>query len=87
MYGELTVLWLVGCIQAFAAADEGLRGYAAAVEGWKEELKEVRRVEDELKAVVRDKDILYALSSFYSCNAQANSRCFSHQRWPLDQSK
>ncbi|KAG8713020.1 hypothetical protein FRC09_019213 [Ceratobasidium sp. 395] len=49
---------LLGCIQAFAAADEGLRGYAAALEGWKEELKEVRRVEDEVKAVVRDKDIL-----------------------------
>ncbi|CAE6501127.1 unnamed protein product [Rhizoctonia solani] len=49
---------LRGCIQSFAAADEGLRGYAAAVEGWKEELKEVKRVEDELKAVVKDKDIL-----------------------------
>ncbi|KAG8707102.1 hypothetical protein FRC08_000691, partial [Ceratobasidium sp. 394] len=49
---------LLGCIQAFAAADEGLRGYAAALEGWKEELKEVRRVEDEVKAVVRDKEIL-----------------------------
>ncbi|KAG8732298.1 hypothetical protein FRC10_001018 [Ceratobasidium sp. 414] len=49
---------LEGCIQAFAAADEGLRGYAAAVEGWKEELREVRRVEDEVKAVVKDKDIL-----------------------------
>ncbi|KAF8693806.1 hypothetical protein RHS03_08358, partial [Rhizoctonia solani] len=49
---------LRGCIQAFAAADEGLRGYAVALEGWKEELKEVKRVEDELKAVVKDKDIL-----------------------------
>ncbi|KAJ1304144.1 hypothetical protein OPQ81_008544 [Rhizoctonia solani] len=49
---------LRGCIQSFAAADEGLRGYAAALEGWKEELKEVKRVEDELKAVVKDKDIL-----------------------------
>ncbi|CAE6513874.1 unnamed protein product [Rhizoctonia solani] len=49
---------LRGCIQSFAAADEGLRGYAAAIEGWKEELKEVKRVEDELKAVVKDKDIL-----------------------------
>ncbi|KAG9105317.1 hypothetical protein FRC07_009394 [Ceratobasidium sp. 392] len=47
-----------GCIQAFAAADEGLRGYAAALEGWKEELKEVKRVEDEVKSVVRDKEIL-----------------------------
>ncbi|KAB5591037.1 Proteophosphoglycan ppg4 [Ceratobasidium theobromae] len=49
---------LRGCIQAFAAADEGLRGYAAAVEGWKEELKEVKRVEDELRTVIKDKDIL-----------------------------
>ncbi|CAE6356323.1 unnamed protein product [Rhizoctonia solani] len=49
---------LRGCIQAFATADEGLRGYAAALEGWKEELKEVKRVEDELKSVVKDKDIL-----------------------------
>ncbi|QRV81510.1 proteophosphoglycan ppg4 [Ceratobasidium sp. AG-Ba] len=49
---------LLGCIQAFAAADEGLRGYAAALEGWKEELKEVKRVEDEVKTVMRDKELL-----------------------------